>query len=132
MSPIDNVKGSVTISLENYEKQSETAAFLCFGIIMAREFAGNFYKTKLWKECRKAYIKSVGGLCERCWAKGIIRHGDTVHHKIRLTPDNINDPSITLNFDNLELLCRDCHAEEHKGAFRYKVDELGHVSCVEE
>lgn len=98
--------------------------------VMAREFAGNFYKTKVWKECRKAYIKSVGGLCERCWAKGIIKHGDIVHHKIHLSPENINDPSITLNPDNLELVCRDCHAEIHKKTeSRYTVDEMGHVIC---
>ena len=67
------------------------------------------------------------GLCERCWAKGIVRHGDTVHHKIHLTPANINDPEITLNPDNLELLCRDCHAEEHASEKRYFVDEQGRV-----
>jgi 5-methylcytosine-specific restriction endonuclease McrA len=95
---------------------------------MAREFAGNFYKTKLWKECRAAYIQSVGGLCERCWAKGLIRHGDTVHHKVPLTPENIHDPAVTLNHDNLELLCRDCHAEEHRShEQRYTVDEWGRV-----
>ncbi|MEO2848988.1 HNH endonuclease, partial [Lacticaseibacillus paracasei] len=36
-----------------------------------------------------------------------------VHHKHYITADNINDPSITLNWDNLEYLCFDCHQEEH-------------------
>jgi len=36
-----------------------------------------------------------------------------VHHKIHLTPHNIDDPNITLSEDNLELLCRECHAIEH-------------------
>lgn len=61
--------------------------------------------------------------------KGIYKPGDTVHHKIHLTPDNINDPEITLNYDNLMLLCRDCHAAIHKPAKRYKVDELGKVTA---
>ena len=94
---------------------------------MARDFAGNFYKTKAWQKVRTSYMKSVGGLCERCYAKGIIRHGDTVHHKIHLTPDNIHDPEITMGFDNLECLCRDCHAAEHKTEKRYYVDAEGRV-----
>lgn len=89
-----------------------------------------FYKTKLWQDCRRSYIKKVGGLCERCLAKGIIRHGDTVHHIVYLTPANINCPEVTLNHDNLQLLCRDCHAEiHHKTQKRYKVDELGRITA---
>jgi len=99
-------------------------------IKMARDFAGNFYKLQIWKDCRKAYIKSVGGLCERCFANGIIKHGDTVHHKTPLTPKNINDPAITLNPDNLELLCRDCHASAHKPDQRYKVNEWGKIIVI--
>lgn len=87
-----------------------------------------FYNTTTWQNCREAYIKSVGGLCERCYENGIIKHGDTVHHKIHVTPDNVNDPSVTLNFDNLVLLCRDCHAALHsKQNRRYKVDNHGRI-----
>lgn len=39
--------------------------------------------------------------------------GEIVHHKVHLTPKNIGDPSVSLSFDNLELVCRDCHAAEH-------------------
>ena len=96
-----------------------------------REYAKGFYSSNAWKECRKAYRKSVGGLCERCYAKGIVKAGEIVHHKIYLTPDNLNDPSISLNWDNLELVCRDCHAQEHDGLKkRYKVDELGRVTAI--
>ena len=67
-------------------------------------------------------------MCERCLKKGLVVPGEIVHHKIRLSPENINDPSVTLNFDNLELLCRDCHGEEHRTVEkRYLVDELGRV-----
>jgi len=89
-------------------------------------FAHNFYKTSTWMKCAKAYRVSVGGLCERCWKKGLIKKGDEVHHKIKLTPENINDPAIALNWDNLELLCKECHMEEHRGT-RWRADELGHV-----
>lgn len=79
-----------------------------------------FYWTEQWKRTRAAYRKSRGGLCERCLAKGLIVPGDIVHHKKYLTPDNIGDPNYSLSFDNLELLCRDCHAAEHDADSRYK------------
>lgn len=75
---------------------------------MAQDFAKAFYKSKEWLECRDGYIKSVFGLCERCGKPGYI-----VHHKIVLTPENINDPNVTLNWGYLEYLCLDCHNREH-------------------
>ena len=92
-----------------------------------------FYKTAAWLKCREAYIKSVGGLCERCLAEGKIVPGYIVHHKIHLTPFNVTDPSITLNFDNLEYLCHDCHNKEHfkeQIVKRYKIDEYGNVKII--
>jgi len=59
--------------------------------------------------------------------------GEIVHHKIHLTPENIHDPKIALNFDNLQLLCRDCHGKIHaKHQKRYKVDALGRVAPLED
>lgn len=92
-----------------------------------KEFAKAFYTSQAWKECREAYRKSVGGLCERCLKSGLYTAGEIVHHKIHITPDNINDPNVTLNWDNLELVCRDCHAEIHGDKRRYKIDAVGNV-----
>ena len=91
---------------------------------MAKEFAEKFYASVAWKHTRKAYYKSRCGLCERCGAAG-----DIVHHKRYLTPSNINDPKITLDFRNLELLCMDCHNKEHisKQPQRYSFDEYGNM-----
>ncbi|PEB56232.1 HNH endonuclease [Bacillus pseudomycoides] len=75
---------------------------------MAKEYAKKFYRSKVWQKCRAAYVQSVFGLCERCESPGKI-----VHHKEYITPSNINNPDITLNHDNLELLCQDCHNKEH-------------------
>ena len=55
---------------------------------------------------------------------------EIVHHKIELTPDNIDNPKITLGFDNLEAVCRDCHASIHQFAQRkrrYIILEDGRV-----
>lgn len=81
-----------------------------------------FYHSREWARCRDSYRKKRRGLCERCLKKGFIVPGDEVHHKKRLTKDNINDPRISLNFENLELLCKKCHEEEHHGVKRYRVD----------
>lgn len=95
---------------------------------MAREFARRFYSSEAWNQCRRGYKASVGGLCERCLLKGQYVPGEIVHHKIRITPQNVSNPEIVLNWNNLELLCRDCHAEEHgKVKKRYVVDEYGNV-----
>lgn len=77
---------------------------------MAKDYAVKFYKSKAWRKTRESYYKSKFGLCERCGEPG-----DIVHHKEYITPDNINNPEITLDFNNLELLCQDCHNKEHIG-----------------
>jgi 5-methylcytosine-specific restriction endonuclease McrA len=94
-----------------------------------REFAESFYKSKAWQDCRNAYAKSRHGLCERCLSVGRYTPGAIVHHRIHLTPNNIGDPSVTLAWDNLMLLCRDCHAEMHKPQKRFTVDDLGRVTA---
>ena len=96
---------------------------------MAQEFAVSFYKSSQWKLTRDVYAAAVGGLCEICWNNGLIKAGEIVHHKIKLTQENINDPDITLSWNNLQLVCRDCHAMLHRdeGDRRYRVDKDGNV-----
>lgn len=80
---------------------------------MAKEWAKPFYNSKAWKQCRQSYINKVHGLCERCLKRGIVTPGKILHHTIYLTPENISDYQISLNHDNLEYTCQDCHNEEH-------------------
>lgn len=103
---------------------------------MAKEFTKGFYNSVAWKNCRAAYRASVGGLCERCLRNGLYVPGEIVHHKKHIAPDNINDPSILLDWNNLELLCRGCHKEEHRDDYlrgrnaykkRYRIDDFGNV-----
>ncbi|WP_367950550.1 HNH endonuclease signature motif containing protein [uncultured Gemmiger sp.] len=92
-----------------------------------REFAKAFYKSKAWQRCREGYVSSVGGLCEDCLAKGLYQPGEIVHHMVELNPANINDPAVALSWENLRLLCRDCHAKRHGSHKRYRVDASGRV-----
>ena len=98
-----------------------------------KEYAEQFYSSKAWKDCREEYKKTVGYLCERCKAKGILAPAEIVHHKIHITPHNIKRADIVLNFDNLEALCRNCHAEAHKKIKRrYKADKYGRVGVAKD
>lgn len=102
---------------------------------MAQEFASSFYKTKAWKQCRAEYAKQASYLCEKCLANGLIRPGEIVHHIIPLTPENIQCPEIALDFKNLRLLCRECHAAEHNEKLkqrRYIVEPGGKILAVDE
>ena len=82
---------------------------------MAKDFSKSFYNSTSWKKTRNAYFNEKYGLCELC-----NKAGEEVHHIIPLSPSNINDPNITLNWDNLQLLCRSCHelVEEKARALR--------------
>lgn len=84
---------------------------------MAKEWAKKFYASKAWGRCRAGYIQHVNGLCERCYKQGLHVVGYIVHHKVMLTPSNINNPDITLNWGNLEYLCIDCHNNEHMSKY---------------
>ena len=94
---------------------------------MAKEYAKGFYTSVAWRQTQAAYMQSKCYLCERCG-----RPARVVHHKIYITPLNINNPDITLNFSNLEALCHECHNNEHKGkgepiAEGLKFDEHGDI-----
>lgn len=97
---------------------------------MAQEFARQFYSSKAWQDCRNTYAKRARYLCEDCLAKGIYKPGVEVHHIEELTPLNIHRPEVTLNFDNLIFLCRECHKARHRDkerGRRYGLDEYGRV-----
>jgi hypothetical protein len=94
---------------------------------MAREFAKQFYHSAAWEKCRKSFISeriaTDGGFCQVCGSN----LGFIVHHKIKLTPKNINDPSIALAHSNLMYVCHDCHDnihfhDMHDGVVRFGSD----------
>lgn len=97
---------------------------------MAREFARKFYNSKEWKKCRRSFISirqsTDGGMCEHCQKE----LGYIVDHITELTPENINDPDIILNHDNLQYLCLECHNTKTFGRQkeqRYVFDDNGMI-----
>lgn len=93
-----------------------------------KEYAEGFYKSKQWQNTRNAYMRYIGGLCEECYKEGKVTPAEEIHHIIPITPLNISDPNITLNWKNLIGLCREHHRQAHsKRVKRYEVDEFGRM-----
>lgn len=71
---------------------------------------------------------------------------EEVHHIIHLSPKNIDDIEVTINPDNLQSLCKDCHFKQHKGEHgggrkkqeqneaivKYQFDENGYIVEVKD
>ena len=74
-----------------------------------RKIIDKFYKSKQWADTRKYVLMRDKYLCQHCG-----KPASEVHHIKHLTEDNVNDPNISLNPDNLVSLCWKCHRAEHK------------------
>lgn len=97
-----------------------------------------FYRSPAWRHNRKLYMEKPidspwgiipPGMCERCYSEGKLKPAKVVHHKTHLNSNNINDPNVTLSFNNFMRLCQDCHAFVHGGVepIRCSFDEYGNV-----
>lgn len=77
-----------------------------------------FYSSDTWRTLRLVMISQRGLKCQYCGQR--VAHAEelTLHHKIELTPDNVNDANISLNPDNLLLVHSDCHNQIHPHASR--------------
>ncbi len=87
-----------------------------------------FYRSDEWHLARAIKICDANGICEKCGVPG-----NEVHHKIHLTINNVDNHSISLNQDNLILLCTDCHNKEHHRFGRnttYVFDDEGNLINV--
>ena len=69
-----------------------------------------FYNSKEWKRIRAYMIAKANYCCELCGRADRVLN---VHHKIHLNESNIHDYNITLNEDNLIVLCDACHRKIH-------------------
>ena len=71
---------------------------------MAQSWAISFYNSKRWRKCR-AYILIRDKYMCRCneilGGEPCGEPASEVHHVIKLTPKNIDDPRISLGEDNL-------------------------------
>ena len=63
-------------------------------------------------------------------ARGIYTPAKEVHHIEELTPMNIHRPEVSLNFNNLVALCKECHKARHNkknNGQRYSFGKNGEI-----
>ncbi len=87
---------------------------------MAQKFSKQFYSCKAWRDLSFLCRTESGGKCSKCNNIFADISKLKAHHKMELTPDNINDSNISLNKSNIEVLCTDCHNREH---YRFTSDK---------
>lgn len=91
-----------------------------------------FYNSKAWKDLRKFIMQRDNYLCVHCAKEGIAEAAIDVNH-IKKLKDAWDD---RLNQDNLEALCRKCHAKADKGKVEenptFYFDENGFPRKIEE
>ena len=92
-----------------------------------------FYKGKPWesfiKQLRIERATDDGTLLCACCGKPIVKAYDCIgHHIIELTDDNVDDVTISLNPDNVDLVHFKCHNKIHE---RFGYGGMGRtVQCV--
>lgn len=95
-----------------------------------QKYAESFYKSGTWQRVQSFVMQRDHFLCVECLKVGRVTPADLVHHIIPITRQNIDDPEITLNPDNLEAVCVQCHANLHpkENKRRWSVDSDGNIA----
>ena len=119
--------GHITLLLFEQDAGKHSRPVCFIEVTMNAQEIQRFYTSRAWAKCRASFLADRGELCEMCLKKGLIEPATQVHHKVHITLDNVNDPTITLNHDNLMALCDACHHEQHQRK-RWRCDALGHVA----
>ena len=73
-----------------------------------------FYCSKAWRDLSFRLKIERGGKCERTGEVFADMSQLIAHHKIEITEDNVDDPQIALNPDNIEIISFDEHNKEHR------------------
>lgn len=86
----------------------------------------SFYRSKEWTQFRQIIISERLArdgeiICEYC-KKPILNSYETIAHhcNIYLTEQNVNDYSISLNPENIQLVHHGCHSKIHEKGFQKK------------
>jgi hypothetical protein len=73
-----------------------------------------FYNCSEWRNLRMSLILIRGNRCQSCEKIGFDSPDLVGHHTpIELNDENVNDAMISLNPDNILIVCRWCHDAEH-------------------
>lgn len=78
------------------------------------------YRLPAWRKMRDSYMKEHP-ICEECLKVGRVTAAEDVHHKRSPFRNGEINWGLLLAYDNLESVCKECHARIHN-------EKLGHVS----
>ena len=78
------------------------------------------YRLPAWRKMRDSYMKEHP-ICEECLKLGKVTAAEDVHHKLSPFRNGEINWGVLLSYDNLESVCKECHARIHN-------EKLGHVS----
>ena len=85
-----------------------------------------FYTSKAWRELRAILLHERLSYCEEC--SGFFSQSELVAHHIKpITHENIHDANITLNSNNIKLLCAKCHNRIHERLFKPKASKSVYI-----
>lgn len=92
----------------------------------------SFYRSDEWAKFREYVINKrttpEGLILDEVTGKPILKRYDIIlHHKIILTEQNVNDPSITLNEDNIQIVSHKTHNQIHN---RFGYEGTRHIYIV--
>lgn len=91
-----------------------------------------FYNSPAWRTFSAMIRSSRFHICELCGSPD----ASEVHHLVHINKHNVTDPAVTLNEDNVMLLCRHCHYSIHeRGKYRNRrslFDACGNIAKVKE
>lgn len=95
---------------------------------MGRYTLDTFYQSKEWAKFRQVVIadrvQPDGFVYDEVTGQPIVRQYDIIlHHKVYLTEANVNDASVALNPDNIQIVSHRTHNKIHN-KFGYKRQEV--------
>lgn len=72
-----------------------------------------FYKSNIWvKKIRPIIIIRDNNICQRCGKLCTEKYETHIDHIKEVNEYNYNDKNITLNPNNLQVLCQKCHTKK--------------------
>ncbi len=87
------------------------------------ELRQKYYNTTEWRKLRESYLKQHP-VCEECLNKGKVTPAEDIHHRISPFKNGECNKALFLDYNNLQALCKRCHAEHHN-------KEQGHIPVEE-
>jgi hypothetical protein len=72
-----------------------------------------FYNSRTWRNFSKLLKTENNYMCYKCNKIELSTKNLIAHHKIELTEDNVDDVDVSLNKNNIDIICFYCHNRIH-------------------